>query len=269
MTPPMDQDDTRLTPEQVHDVAFDKPPIGKRGYNEDQVDAFLNRIEAALRDPTARSVSPQEIRAVTFSKPPIGRRGYNPAEVDAFLELVAAQLDSGRGATSAQRSAVGQVGAPTRRRRGLVSRLGSAATVVALLVVFGFAAYDTFVLLAGTPATAKIEHCTTGTHLHGGSNSRGGAASGFINRVVNAVAFPAEGCTGTWRVGDESRNGSIVGGDIYDYSPQSSAQVRVFGGTAYTVGSLQNSLAGVIFCAAILAAFFFAWRLSRTGRFRP
>src|SRR5262249_11842592 len=28
-----------LTPEQVHNMAFSKPPIGKRGYNEDEVDA--------------------------------------------------------------------------------------------------------------------------------------------------------------------------------------------------------------------------------------
>ena len=29
-----------LTPADVHNVAFSKPPIGKRGYNEDEVDAF-------------------------------------------------------------------------------------------------------------------------------------------------------------------------------------------------------------------------------------
>ena len=32
-----------LTPADVHNVAFSKPPIGKRGYNEDEVDAFLDR----------------------------------------------------------------------------------------------------------------------------------------------------------------------------------------------------------------------------------
>jgi DivIVA domain-containing protein len=39
----------RLTPEQVHDVAFSKPPIGRRGYNEDQVDAFVALVEEQLR----------------------------------------------------------------------------------------------------------------------------------------------------------------------------------------------------------------------------
>jgi len=35
-----------LTPADVHNVAFKKPPIGKRGYDEDEVDAFLDLVEA-------------------------------------------------------------------------------------------------------------------------------------------------------------------------------------------------------------------------------
>lgn len=38
----------RLTPADVHNVAFSKPPIGKRGYNEDEVDQFLDFIETEL-----------------------------------------------------------------------------------------------------------------------------------------------------------------------------------------------------------------------------
>jgi len=37
-----------LTPADVHNVAFSKPPIGKRGYHEDEVDAFLDLVEAEL-----------------------------------------------------------------------------------------------------------------------------------------------------------------------------------------------------------------------------
>src|SRR3954470_7104632 len=37
-----------LAPADVHNVAFSKPPIGKRGYNEDEVDAFLDLVEAEL-----------------------------------------------------------------------------------------------------------------------------------------------------------------------------------------------------------------------------
>src|SRR5258705_13664159 len=40
-----------LTPADVHNVAFSKPPIGKRGYNEDEVDAFLDLVENELTRP--------------------------------------------------------------------------------------------------------------------------------------------------------------------------------------------------------------------------
>ena len=78
------QPDGGLTPELVHNAAFAKPPIGKRGYNEDEVDAFLNLIEAAPRDPTGRSLSPEQVRNLAFAKPPIGKRGYNEDEVDTL-----------------------------------------------------------------------------------------------------------------------------------------------------------------------------------------
>ncbi len=37
-----------LMPADVHNVAFSKPPMGKQGYHEDEVDAFLERVEAEL-----------------------------------------------------------------------------------------------------------------------------------------------------------------------------------------------------------------------------
>ncbi len=37
-----------LTPADVHNVVFKKPPIGKRGYDEDDVDAFLDEVEREL-----------------------------------------------------------------------------------------------------------------------------------------------------------------------------------------------------------------------------
>jgi DivIVA domain-containing protein len=42
-----------LTPEQVHNMAFAKPPIGKRGYNEHEVDAFLDLVEEQLKSQQA------------------------------------------------------------------------------------------------------------------------------------------------------------------------------------------------------------------------
>ena len=44
-----------LTPADVHNVAFSKPPIGKRGYNEDEVDAFLDTLAATIAGLDARS----------------------------------------------------------------------------------------------------------------------------------------------------------------------------------------------------------------------
>ncbi|OBA70528.1 hypothetical protein A5641_12710 [Mycobacterium sp. 1554424.7] len=88
-----------MDPEQVRNVAFGRPPVGKRGYNEDEVDAFLDQLEAALRDPARGAPTPeQQIRNVTFSKPPIGKRGYNRDEVDAFLDRVARQVRGPGGA---------------------------------------------------------------------------------------------------------------------------------------------------------------------------
>ncbi|MEU5947552.1 DivIVA domain-containing protein [Micromonospora sp. NPDC047465] len=37
-----------LTPADIHNVAFKKPPIGKRGYDEEEVDAFLDGIEREI-----------------------------------------------------------------------------------------------------------------------------------------------------------------------------------------------------------------------------
>lgn len=37
-----------LTPADVHNVEFKKPSLGKRGYDEDEVDVFLDKIEAEL-----------------------------------------------------------------------------------------------------------------------------------------------------------------------------------------------------------------------------
>jgi DivIVA domain-containing protein len=38
----------RLTAEDVRYATFGKPQIGKRGYNEDEVDDFLEQLEATI-----------------------------------------------------------------------------------------------------------------------------------------------------------------------------------------------------------------------------
>jgi DivIVA domain-containing protein len=37
-----------MTPDEVRAIAFGKPRFGRRGYNEDEVDAFLDLIAEAL-----------------------------------------------------------------------------------------------------------------------------------------------------------------------------------------------------------------------------
>lgn len=84
----------RLTADDIHNVAFSKPPIGQRGYNMDEVDAFLAIVADCFRvDPRAARLTPIDIHNVAFSKPPIGQRGYNEDQVDAFLDAWGAELE--------------------------------------------------------------------------------------------------------------------------------------------------------------------------------
>ena len=65
-----------LTPADVHNVVFKKPPIGKRGYDEDEVDAFLDVVEAEL----ARLIEENnELRAVAARAGSRGGRDAAPA----------------------------------------------------------------------------------------------------------------------------------------------------------------------------------------------
>ncbi|MEV1289648.1 DivIVA domain-containing protein [Micromonospora sp. NPDC049679] len=71
-----------LTPADVHNVAFKKPPIGKRGYDEEEVDAFLDEVEREL----ARLIEENnELRAQVER----GGRGGAPAAPGADPRLAA------------------------------------------------------------------------------------------------------------------------------------------------------------------------------------
>lgn len=81
-----------LTPADVHNVAFSKPPIGKRGYNEDEVDAFLDLVEAEL----ARLIEENN-------------------DLRSQMEQLDRDLDSARGdLDDARKSPVAAVAAPSR-----------------------------------------------------------------------------------------------------------------------------------------------------------
>src|ERR1700709_2465225 len=84
-----------LTPAEVHNVAFKKPPIGKRGYDEEEVDAFLDIVEVELsrlieenNDLKARGGSSDN--APNGQAPQVVHSGVNPADLEA------ARADNGR-----------------------------------------------------------------------------------------------------------------------------------------------------------------------------
>jgi hypothetical protein len=87
------------------------------------------------------------------------------------------------------------------------------------------------------------------------SQFHGGGGNVFSRRVINAVVFPAEGCSGTWSIAEESHSGPIVGGDVFSYGHGRPAPrgVRVLGGTAYTVNSLEDTWGGGLIAVLFLA----------------
>jgi DivIVA domain-containing protein len=73
-----------MTPDEVRAIAFGKPRFARRGYDEDQVDAFLDLIAEAL---AGRNIlTPDDIHFVEFTIMPIGARSYDQAQVDLFLD---------------------------------------------------------------------------------------------------------------------------------------------------------------------------------------
>ncbi|MEU4247020.1 DivIVA domain-containing protein [Amycolatopsis sp. NPDC026612] len=79
-----------MTPEYARSIAFGKPRFGRRGYNEDEVDAFLDLIAEAL---AGRNIlTPDDIHYVEFTIMPVGMRSYDQAQVDLFLDEAEAAL---------------------------------------------------------------------------------------------------------------------------------------------------------------------------------
>ncbi|WP_018683287.1 DivIVA domain-containing protein [Actinokineospora enzanensis] len=81
-----------MTAETVRSVTFDKAPFGRRGYHEDQVDEFIDRIEAALDGRSRMTV--KEVREAEFDAAPLVKRGYHEDQVDEFLDDVATELEN-------------------------------------------------------------------------------------------------------------------------------------------------------------------------------
>src|SRR6266496_168742 len=74
-------DPMALTPADIHNVAFKKPSIGKRGYDEDEVDAFLDLVEAELtRLIEENNDLKAQVEDMQRSGPPGPRRPVPPPE---------------------------------------------------------------------------------------------------------------------------------------------------------------------------------------------
>ncbi|MFC4854054.1 DivIVA domain-containing protein [Actinophytocola glycyrrhizae] len=97
--------DVPLTPIVVDVVTFDRAPLGRRGYHEDQVDDFLDRVQATLAGED--DLTATQVREVEFDPAPFIRRGYHEDQVDEFLDLVVEELD--RRAAGAQGASPGGV----------------------------------------------------------------------------------------------------------------------------------------------------------------
>ncbi|MFG1707679.1 DivIVA domain-containing protein [Nonomuraea sp. M3C6] len=75
----------------VERVAFRPGRMGT-GYNEDEIDAFLDRIVATLRGTTEYPVTAKDVRDVKFSTVML-KSGYLIADVDSFLAGIADVLE--------------------------------------------------------------------------------------------------------------------------------------------------------------------------------
>lgn len=94
MTETPDLPQPPITAEDVENAAF-SPTRFRPGYSQPQVDDFLDRVIAALREPvgmlhqsdlTRRDVEQQKFQATYW------REGYDQAQVDALLDRVVRAL---------------------------------------------------------------------------------------------------------------------------------------------------------------------------------
>ncbi|RKT88517.1 DivIVA domain-containing protein [Saccharopolyspora antimicrobica] len=79
-----------LTPDDVRNVVFARAWRRERGYDESEVDAFLNRVVATLSG--KRLLTARDVLTVEFSPRKRGARAYKKTQVDAFLDQIALTL---------------------------------------------------------------------------------------------------------------------------------------------------------------------------------
>ncbi|MEU5873511.1 DivIVA domain-containing protein [Glycomyces sp. NPDC047369] len=99
---PRPSDDAIVTADQVRGVKFTPVQLAE-GYDQDEVDAFLDRVVLALVEPATgpQRLTADDVRASMFTSTRL-REGYEVKEVDAFLDRIEAELER-RQAVAARR----------------------------------------------------------------------------------------------------------------------------------------------------------------------
>ncbi|QIZ38407.1 DivIVA domain-containing protein [Saccharopolyspora sp. ASAGF58] len=82
----------QLTSEAIGSVVLSGSTANKPGYDEAQVDDFLDRVAATLRG--TDTLTSKDVQAVVFREQPVAGAGYDQAEVESLLGLIADRLDS-------------------------------------------------------------------------------------------------------------------------------------------------------------------------------
>jgi DivIVA domain-containing protein len=100
-------DSEPVTARQVRHVVFSRAPLGRRGYDEQDVDAYLATAERLLDEREGRTAEPGSpvqpadpwgLRRTLAEARPRRlrlRRGYLPEEVDAFLARIGRSVATG------------------------------------------------------------------------------------------------------------------------------------------------------------------------------
>ncbi|MEU6262277.1 DivIVA domain-containing protein [Saccharopolyspora shandongensis] len=82
----------QLTPEAIGSVVLHGSAGNEHGYDEDDVDDFLDRVVDTLRG--ADTLTSRDVQSVAFRAQPAPGTGYDRAEVDSLLDLIAERLDT-------------------------------------------------------------------------------------------------------------------------------------------------------------------------------
>ncbi|SDZ31626.1 DivIVA domain-containing protein [Saccharopolyspora shandongensis] len=82
----------QLTPEAIGSVVLHGSAGNEHGYDEDEVDDFLDRVVDTLRG--ADTLTSRDVQSVAFRAQPTPGAGYDRAEVESLLDLIAERLDA-------------------------------------------------------------------------------------------------------------------------------------------------------------------------------